>query len=166
MVLIQPYSTVANGSNAVSQGVELYAQHTLPFGLGAQVNFTYNDTSVADVTLDGEKVGTSALVGSSKTQMNASVFYENDRLLLRASYNRRGEVVGGLASGLNVYTDPYEQVDINASYELLDGLMLTASVINLTKSQERQHLGNDTDDRFVRANYFGRRAYIGLSYNF
>ena len=166
VVLIQPYSTVANGSNAVSQGVELYAQHTLPFGLGAQVNFTYNDTSVADVTLDGEKVGTSALVGSSKTQMNASVFYENDRLLLRASYNRRGEVVGGLASGLNVYTDPYEQVDINASYELFDGLMLTASVINLTKSQERQHLGNDTDDRFVRANYFGRRAYIGLSYNF
>ena len=75
-------------------------------------------------------------------------------------------MVGGLASGLNVYTDPYEQVDINASYELFDGLMLTASVINLTKSQERQHLGNDTDDRFVRANYFGRRAYIGLSYNF
>ncbi|WP_374407485.1 TonB-dependent receptor [Pelagerythrobacter sp.] len=165
-VLIQPYSTVANGSNATSQGVELYAQHTLPFGLGAQVNFTYNDTSVADVTLDGETVGRSPLVGSSKTQINASVFYENDRFLARASYNRRGEQVGGLASGLNVYTDPYEQVDINASYELMDGLMLTASIINLTKSEERQHLGNDTDDRFVRSNYFGRRAYVGISYNF
>ncbi|MBM0169298.1 TonB-dependent receptor [Altererythrobacter sp. C41] len=165
-VLIQPYSTVANGSNAVSQGVELYAQHTLPFGLGAQVNFTYNDTSVADITLDGEKVGESALVGSSKTQLNASVFYETDRLLLRASYNRRGEVVGGLASGLNVYTDPYEQIDLNASYELFDNLLLTAAVINLTKSEESQHLGNDTNDRFYRNNYFGRRAYIGLSYNF
>ena len=94
-VLIQPYSTDANGSNAVSQGIEVYAQHTLDFGLGAQVNFTYNDTSVADITLDGEKVGESALVGSAKTQVNASVFYENDRLLLRASYNRRGEVVRG-----------------------------------------------------------------------
>lgn len=165
-VLIQPYSTVANGSNAVSQGIEVYAQHTLPFGLGAQVNFTYNDTSVADVTLDGETVGQSPLVGSSKTQLNASVFYETQKLLLRASYNRRGEVVGGLASGLNVYTAPYDQVDINASYELMDGLMLTASVINLTKSEERQHLGNDTEDRFVRSNYFGRRAYVGVSYNF
>ncbi|MBR2175151.1 MAG: TonB-dependent receptor [Sphingopyxis sp.] len=165
-VLIQPYSTIANGSNAVSQGIELYAQHTLDFGLGAQVNFTYNDTSVADITLDGETVGKSALVGSAKTQVNASVFYETDKFLVRASYNRRGEVVGGLQSGLNVYTDPYEQVDINASYELMDGLMLTASVINLTKSEERQHLGNDTKDRFVRSNYFGRRAYVGVSYKF
>lgn len=165
-VLIQPYSTVANGSNAKSQGVEVYAQHTFDFGLGAQVNFTYNDTSVAEITLDGEAVGKSALVGSAKTQVNASVFYETDKFLVRASYNRRGEVVGGLSSGLNVYTDPYEQVDINASYELMDGLMLTASVINLTKSEERQHLGNDTKDRFVRSNYFGRRAYVGVSYKF
>lgn len=165
-VLIQPYSTVANGSNAVSQGVELYAQHTLDFGLGAQVNFTYNDTSVADITLDGETVGKSPLVGSAKTQVNASVFYENDKFLVRASYNRRGEVVEALSSGLNIYSDPYEQVDINASYELMDGLMLTASVINLTKSEERQHLGNDTKDRFVRSNYFGRRAYVGVSYKF
>jgi len=165
-VLIQPYSTVANGSNAVSQGVELYAQHTLDFGLGAQVNFTYNDTSVADITLDGETVGKSPLVGSAKTQVNASVFYENDKFLVRASYNRRGEVVEALSSGLNIYSDPYEQVDINASYELMDGLMLTASVINLTKSEERQHLGNDTKDRFVRSNYSGRRAYVGVSYKF
>lgn len=165
-VLIQPYDTVANGSNARSQGIELYAQHTLPFGLGAQVNFTYNDTSVADVTLDGQKVGTSALVGSAKTQINASIFYETPRLLLRASYNRRGEVVGDLESGLNEYTAPYQQIDINASYALTDKLNLTASVINLTKEEEKRHLGNDTDARFTYRNYFGRRAYVGLSYNF
>ncbi|MFV0623656.1 TonB-dependent receptor [Sphingomonas sp. ac-8] len=164
--LIQPYSTIANGSSAVSQGVELYAQHTLPFGLGAQVNFTYNDTSTATITLDGEKVGSSALVGSAKTQVNASIFYENDRLLLRGSYNRRGEVVGGLESGMNVYTDPYEQIDLNASYELMEGLMLTASVINLTKSEERRHVGNDTKDRFSYGGYTGRRAYVGVSFNF
>lgn len=165
-VLIEPYATVANGSDAVSQGIELYAQHSFDFGLGAQVNFTYNDTSVADITLGGQSVGKSPLVGSADTQINASVFYENDRLLVRASYNRRGEVVEGLQSGLNVYTEPYQQVDINASYELMNGLVLSASVINLTKSEERQHLGNDTDARFVRRNYFGRRAYVGLSYKF
>ncbi|WP_243455612.1 TonB-dependent receptor [Sphingosinicella sp. BN140058] len=165
-VAIEPYSTLANGSNARSQGIELYAQHTLSFGLGAQVNFTYNDTSVADVSLDGQKVGSSALVGSAKTQVNASVFYENDNLLLRASYNRRGKVVGALVSGLNEFTDPYEQIDLNASYALNDRLMLTASVINLTKSEESRHLGSDTDARFTYRNYFGRRAYVGLSYNF
>jgi len=165
-VTIQQYATQANGSQAVSQGVELYAQHTLDFGLGAQVNFTYNDTSVADVSLNGTKVGTSPLVGSAKTQFNASVFYEHGPVLLRASYNHRGEVVRGLESGLNVYDDPYEQVDLNASYNIFKNLQLTASVINLTKSEQRQHLGNDTKARFVSNVYSGRRYYLGLSYNF
>jgi iron complex outermembrane recepter protein len=165
-VLIESYSTVANGSSAVSQGVELYASHTLPFGLGAQVNFTFNDTSTADVLLDGQKVGSSPLVGSAETQFNASLFYENDKLLLRGSYNRRGTMVGGLSSGLNTYTAPYEQFDLNASYEVMDGVMLTASVINLTKSQEWQYLGKDTKDRFSGSVYSGRRAYVGVSYNF
>ncbi|HVJ00080.1 MAG TPA: TonB-dependent receptor [Sphingomonas sp.] len=166
MVTVQQYSTQANGSSAVSQGIELYAQHTLDFGLGAQVNFTYNDTSVADVSLNGEKVGTSPLVGSAKTQINASLFYEHGPILLRGSYNRRGEVVGGLSSGLNVYSDPYEQIDLNAAYNLFDGLQLTASVVNLTKSEQRQHLGNDTKDRFISNSYSGRRFYVGMSYKF
>ncbi len=165
-VLIQPYSTVANGSDARSQGVEVYAQHTLPFGLGAQVNFTYNDTSVAQITVDGQNVGSSPLVGSAKTQVNASLFYETDKMLLRASYNRRGEVVRGLQSGLNVYDNPYEQIDLNASYNLLDNVVLSASIINLTKSEQRQHLGNDTDARFISNLYSGRRAYVGVSYKF
>ncbi|RYD26660.1 MAG: TonB-dependent receptor, partial [Lysobacteraceae bacterium] len=159
-VTVQQYSTQANGSKAVSQGIELYAQHTLPFGLGAQVNFTYNDTSVADVTLNGQKVGSSPLVGSSKTQVNASLFYENNRLLVRGSYNRRGERVGGIQSGLNVYTDPYEQIDLNASYNFFENVQLTASVVNLTKSEERQHLGNDTKARFIYNEYTGRRFYV------
>lgn len=164
--LIQPYSTNANGSSAVTQGVEVFAQHTLPFGLGAQANFTYNDTSTSVITLNGQNVGTSPLVGSAETQVNASIFYETGRLLLRASYNRRGTIVGGLASGLRVYTAPYEQVDLNASFRLIDNLLLTASVINLTKSESRTYLGEDTEARFGSNNYFGRIAFFGLSYNF
>ena len=50
---------------------------------------------------------TRALVGSAKNQANFTVFYENEKLLLRASYNRRGEVVQGQVNGLNVYEFPY-----------------------------------------------------------
>lgn len=165
-VTVQQYSTQANGTSAVSQGVEVYAQHTLDFGLGAQVNFTYNDTSQAAVTLNGTKLGESALVGSAKTQINASVFYEHGPILLRASYNRRGEVVRGLSSGLNVYDDPYEQVDLNAAVDVFENFQITGSIINLTKSEQRAHLGNDTKDRFISNVYSGRRAYLGLSYKF
>jgi TonB-dependent receptor len=165
-VVIQQYSTVANGTSAVSEGVEIYAQHTFDFGLGFQANFTYNHTSVADVSLNGQKIGTSPLVGSAKTQWNASVFYEKHGVLLRASYNRKGEVVGGIVSGLNVYSDPYQQVDLNAQYNITDQISLTASVINLTKSELSQHLGNDTTDRFYSSNYTGRRFYAGVQWNF
>lgn len=165
-VTVQQYSTQANGTSAVSQGVEVYAQHTLDFGLGAQVNFTYNDTSQAAVSLNGTEVGESPLVGSAKTQVNASIFYERGPVLLRASYNRRGEVVRGLSSGLNVYDDPYEQVDLNAAFEVFQNLQITASIINLTKSEQRQHLGNDTKDRFISNEYAGRRAYLGFAYKF
>jgi TonB-dependent receptor len=165
-VLVQSYSTQANGSSAVSEGVELYAQHTLSFGLGAQVNFTYNHTSVADVSLDGKKIGTSPLVGSAKTQWNASVFYEKGPVLLRASYNRRGERVQGLVSGLNVYDDPYQQVDLNASVEVYHNFTITGSVINLTKETARSHLGNDTDARYYSSQYTGRRFYLGAAYKF
>lgn len=165
-VTVQQYATQANGTSAVSQGVELYAQHTLDFGLGAQVNFTYNDTSQAAVTLNGTKLGESALVGSAKTQINASVFYEHGPVLLRASYNRRGEVVRGLSTGLNVYDDPYEQIDLNAALDVFENFQITGSIINLTKSEQRAHLGNDTKDRFISNVYSGRRAYLGLSFKF
>lgn len=165
-VTVQQYSTQANGSSAVSQGVEVYAQHTLDFGLGAQVNFTYNDTSTADISLNGTDLGTSPLVNSAKTQLNASVFYEHGPVLLRASYNRRGEVVRGLLSGINYYDDPYEQVDLNAAFDVIQNVQITASIINLTKSEQRQHLGNDTKDRFVSNTYAGRRFYLGAAFKF
>jgi iron complex outermembrane receptor protein len=166
VALVSPYQTSANGTNAVSQGIEVYAQHTLSFGLGFQANFTYNSTSVTDVTLDGQKVGSSPLVGSARTQVNGSVFFENKLMLLRASYNRRGELVNGIFSGLNSYSDPYQQVDLNASWYVLEDLSINGSVINLTRSVDRQHLGNDTTARFYSSNYSGRIFYLGANYKF
>ncbi len=165
-VTVEGYSTNANGSDATSQGIELYAQHTFDIGVGFLANFTYNDTSVTDVTLEGKKVGSSPLVGSAKTQINTSIFYENDLYSVRASYNRRGTVVGGIVSGLNVYQEPYDQIDLNATFNLTDDITVTASVINLTKSEQKAHLGNDTKARFYSNSYAGRRAYLGTTWKF
>lgn len=166
-VTVQNYSTTAGGRDGVSKGIELYAQHTLDFGLGFQFNYTYNKTNQAAITLAGGKViGKSPLVGSAKNQTNLTVFYGNDLYMLRASYNRRGEVVGGLVNGLNVYGEPYSQIDLNAAYNLSKELSLTASVQNLTREETRSHLGNDTKDRFYANGYAGRIMYLGLTYKF
>lgn len=166
-VLVQNYSTSAGGRDAVSKGIELYAQHTFDSGVGFQFNYTYNKTNQAAVTLDdGTAIGTSPLIGSARNQANLTVFYSNDRVMLRASYNRRGEVVSSLVNGLNVYEEPYSQVDLNAAYNFTPELSLTASVLNLTEQETRSRLGNDTKARFYSNIYAGRVAYVGLNYKF
>jgi len=166
-VVVQNYSTTAGGRDAVSQGLEFYAQHTLDFGLGFQANYTWNDTNEAAITLeDGTEIGKSPLVGSAENQANFTVFYEVEKLLLRASWNRRGEVVQGLVSGLNLYQEPYQQIDLNAAYNITPALSLSASVLNLTKEETRTHLGNDTKARFYSNGYAGRVVYFGVNWKF
>lgn len=166
-VTVRNFTTEVNGRDAVSQGVEAYAQHTFDFGLGFQANYTYNDTNLAKVVApDGTELGETPLPGSAKTQANFTVFYETDRFLARASYNRRGEIVGALVNGLSVYTEPYQQIDLNVGYNILDNLTLTGSVLNLTKEETRSHLGNDTDARYFSGGYAGRIYYMGLTYKF
>ncbi|MGG6463011.1 TonB-dependent receptor [Solilutibacter silvestris] len=165
-VLVQQYSTQANGRNGTSQGAELYAQYTFDFGLGFQANYTYNKTNYAAITLNGVQVGSSPLPGSAKNQANFTVFYETKKFLARASYNRRGELVGDIVNGLSVYSEPYDQLDLNLGYNFTDQLTLTGSVLNATKSEQRAHLGNDTKDRFYSNNYSGRQMYLGVTYKF
>ncbi|MBP3983541.1 TonB-dependent receptor [Pseudoxanthomonas helianthi] len=166
-VTVQNYDTRAGGQDAVSQGIELYAQHTLDWGLGFQFNYTYNDANKAKVVLDdGTVIGKSSMPGTAKNQVNLTVFYETEKLLLRSSFNRRGEVVQGLVNGLSLYDQPYYQLDVNAAYNITPALSISASVLNLTEEKTRSHLGNDTVDRFYSNGYAGRVAYLGLTYKF
>lgn len=165
-VTVQNYSTQANGRDGVSQGIEAYGQYTFDFGLGFQANYTYNDTNLASVEIDGENIGSSPLVGSAKNQANFTVFYETGRFLARASYNRRGEIVGGLNNGFTVYSEPYDQLDLNAAFNIREDLTVTASVLNATKSEQRTHLGSDTKARLSSNSYAGRQLYLGLNFNF
>ncbi|HDS1573043.1 TPA: TonB-dependent receptor [Stenotrophomonas maltophilia] len=165
-VNVQRYETQANGRDGVSQGVELYGQYTFDFGFGVQANYTYNDTNLASIVLDGQEIGSSPLVGSAKNQANVTVFYENEKFLARASFNRRGQVVGGLNNSLTVYTEPYDQLDLNVAYNLTPDWTLTASVINATKSEQRVHLGSDTKARLISNTYAGRQLYFGATWKF
>src|SRR5690606_35801702 len=101
-------------------------------------------------------------------QMNLSVFYEDDLFSVRASYNKRGPTVQGYNASweMNYYNEAYDQVDVNASYNLTENLVLSASVINLTQSDTYLHLGNDTKNRFIQNAYSGRRFYAGATYRF
>ena len=72
-------------------------------------------------------------------------------------------MVGGLNNGLTVYTEPYDQLDLNVAYNLTPDWTLTASVINATKSEQRVHLGSDTKARLISNTYAGRQLYFGAT---
>jgi len=165
-VTVQKYATEANGRDGVSQGVEVYGQYTFDMGFGVQANYTYNDTNLASIVLDGEEIGASPLVGSAKNQANVTIFYENDKILARASYNRRGEVVGGLNNGLTTYTKPYDQLDLNVAYNITPDWTVTASVLNATKSELQSYIGNDSQARLLSNIYAGRQLYFGVNWKF
>ena len=118
------------------------------------------------VTVDDVEIGESPLVGSADYQYNLSTYFENDDFSVRASYNKRGEVVLGLNSGFNVFQDPYDQLDMNVAYNINESLTLTGSVINLTESESTSRLGSDTNARLLGTSYSGRRFYMGINYKF
>ena len=167
-ILVRDFDTAANGTDAESKGVEFSFQHFFENGFGVSGNYTRNITSAATVEADGRLVGESPLTGSSKYQGNFSAFYENDDYSLRVSYNRRGPTIGVLAEDwdINRYSDTYDQVDVNASYNINEDITLSASVINLTKSEDYVHLGDDTKVRFLTNSYSGRRFFAGINYRF
>jgi TonB-dependent receptor len=160
------YSTNANGRSGTSKGVELYTQHTFKSGFGYIANYTLNKTNETPVSLGDTQVGKSELIGSAKYAANVSLFYEKNGLLLRATNNWTGRTMQGLSSGLPIYTRPYHQLDLNGDYEFNKHLMVTASIINLTRSMPRQYLGGDTTARLYELEYAGRQYYVGLTYKF
>jgi outer membrane receptor for ferrienterochelin and colicin len=49
---------------------------------------------------------------------------------------------------------------------VLKDLSINGSVINLTRSVDRQHLGNDTTARYYSSTYGGRIFYLGANLKF
>lgn len=165
-VTVKDFSTIGNGRSGTSKGVEFYLQHTFDIGFGVIANYTLNKTSTTDVLVNGEVVGQSNLVGSAKNAANLSLFYQNDKWLVRATSNWTGTVTQGLVSGLTLYDEPYNQINLNGSYKFNKNLSVTASVLNLTRSRQRSHLGDDTLLRLNSLAYSGRQYYLGLIYTF
>src|SRR5690606_19443755 len=74
-----------NGPGATIRGLELQWQQGLGGNLGILSNYTYTDASVPSP--DGSR--TLELPGNSRSQFNASVYFENPRFDARLSYNYR-----------------------------------------------------------------------------
>jgi iron complex outermembrane receptor protein len=109
-------------------GFELQWQQDFGNGFGVQANMTLTDASVPPVP-GGPKL---KLPGNSETQMNASLYYENDVYGVRLSYNSRSEAFGALTSGSQLSTDDYDQWDATANWYFSEQMALFFTAVNLT----------------------------------
>ena len=156
----------ANQRSARLDGWELALQHMFgESGFGVAANVTLVDS---DLTYDNHDRGEQFALEGLSDSYNVVAFFEKGAWGVRAAYNWRDEFLAGRFDGTGlpnpVYTEPYGQLDLNASYSPTDNLSFQLEVINLTDEIQRLHGRNDNQALFVTQT--GPRFMIGARYNF
>ncbi|MFN3778549.1 MAG: TonB-dependent receptor [Brevundimonas aurantiaca] len=155
------------GSYEVS-GVELVA--VVPFGqffsplegFGINANYTVLDSSLTGSSTLGIPTPP---IGLADNTYNVTLFYENDKLQARASYNFKDKYVESIGYEMYPITrEGYGQVDLSASYRVTDSLQLNVEGINVTDEATK---GYTMDPSFpTMYEKSGRRINLGLRMEF
>ena len=159
------FNAPTNGNSAYAEGLELALQHTFSWlpspldGLGFNMNATFMHSNAE---LNAANTNSNfALTGLGNSQ-NFIVFYEKGPVGVRVAYNYRDTFLSGTAP--ITYTKGYGQLDAQTSYKVMENVLLTFAVANITNSVQQ------TYDRYVNEfdtlNAFGRRYSAGVRVNF
>lgn len=156
-------TTTANAEVGNLDGFELAIQHMFgESGFGVNANATFVG---GDVDADRDIVNQSFALPGLSDSANVSVFYENDFLSARVAWNWRDEFLSGFDQfGAPVYTEEYEQFDLNVSWFATDNLTVFLEGINITEEVQRVYVRYP--EQFVRGNQYGARWNLGVRYRF
>ncbi|MDM7860389.1 TonB-dependent receptor [Alteromonas sp. ASW11-36] len=156
-------STIINGTDEYNlDGWEVAIQHDFEdtgFGFIANATFVDSDQQFDRFVNDIQF----AVPGLSDTR-NLIVYYDKDGIQVRVAYNWRDEwlsFAGGRQPG---YVAAYEQIDLNASYDFDNGLVVSFEVINLTDETTRGFARDYLQVAGVTQT--GPRYNVGFRYSF
>ncbi len=169
------YRRVVNGEGGKINGFELNYQHQLRFlpgflsNLGVLANYTYVDADIEYPGPGGSAPVSGPLTNLSKDSANGTLFYEDDRLSLRASVSYRSGYVTAFAGGARESSteegvNSALTLDASASYKITDALSITLEGLNLTDAFQDFYI--DEDDRVVLYHNTGRQYYFGARVRF
>lgn len=122
-------------------GWEFAVQHIFDdTGFGVILNYTMVD---GDVEYDNYSLDTQfVLLGLSDTA-NAVLFYETDKWEVRAAWNWRDRFLTSTTDGNGlanpIYTEAYDQLDLNVRYQVNEDLEVFVEGINVTGEYQRTH---------------------------
>jgi len=126
-----------NAESAIIKGAEFSFQYTFdylpaPFdGFGVQFNYTAVESQQSvDPTVASGQFSVEGLGDSG----NLVLFYEKDRLGIRAAYNWRDEYLASISGeqGEPSTVNSYYQLDLGSNFKLTDNLSIFAEATNLT----------------------------------
>jgi TonB-dependent receptor len=159
-----------NGGTADVYGFEVALQRQLDFlpgalkGLGVYLNYTFTESSTTGIQeRENENL---SLTGTAKNMLNASLSYENKKLVIRTSLNFASDYideVGGSAFN-DIYYDKQTFVDVNASYAFTPKWRFYVEANNLTNQPLRYYQG--ISERTYQEEYYNVRINAGIKFDF
>lgn len=124
-----------NKYDGTLEGVEVALQH---FFEGTPYGFQVNYTHIAgDTDVDPASVVEQFALPGFGDSANMSVFYEDDNLSARLSYNWRGETYAGMDEFNPLFIEERGQLDFNASYNFSDNASVFVVAQNITDEEVR-----------------------------
>ena len=156
-----------NGDGAWLAGAEFAFSRRLDFisddlnDFGLQANYT-RMRSVMELP-DGRKAD---IPRQADELYNFSAFYDNNEFAVRIAVNHKGEYIqehGGNSDEDSFYGD-YTSVDMSASYNPNDRLMVFLEANNLTNEPLKYYQGSE--GRPLQTEYYGLRGTLGVKYSF
>jgi TonB-dependent receptor len=172
-----------NQDKATLKGFEFIVARDFDFlpgilaNTGISANYTYNDSDAETINPNTGEVLDSQLPlpGLSEDAYNVTLYYEDDRLDMRFSYNYRSDYLATAFAGQNNtnYVHDYDQLDFSAGYQITDTIKLTFQGVNLQNSKKWGYAGwapwwpqsgDTTRTKFL--NRDGAHYRIGLTASF
>jgi len=165
-----------NGASATLTGVETALQRQLDFlpgmlrYLGVYVNYTFNNSSVDGLDIEGRDTEALPLLGTAKHSGNVSFSFDAPRVTLRFAVNYQSESLDANEGGYNEdaffdrWADRRTDIDANANVRITPTMQFFVEANNLNNRPLRFYQG--VRGRLMQDEFYGRRIQTGFKFDF
>ena len=168
----EKFTQPINAGDATLFGVEVAFQRQFDFlpgflrQTGFYANYTYTKSTVSNFQIEDREDDDLTLPGTPENTLNASLYYEGEKLSARLSYNYAGAFVEEYSDKAfeDVYYDKVSYLDFNTSYHFSKKFMLFAELNNILNTPLRYYQGES--QYTYQAEYYDIKVNFGLKFNF
>lgn len=129
---------------------------------GFYTTYTFNHSKVKNFNLEGREGEDLPLPGTPDNTLNASLYYEGEKLTLRTSFNFADDFIDevGADSFFDRYYDKVTYLDFNANYLLTPKMNIFFEANNLLNQPLRYYQGSV--ERIMQEEFYNVKIFFGI----